>query len=112
MRADVVVLLADVISEAAERHELCDDHHSLCHADRQDPDAVLVVHRRHDPRLLQQLVVLSRQNFAVQHFDGDRDFYRLVLRNPPTLTSHRLLLLELHHLTVEKTIRYFLFITS
>ena len=43
-RVDVGLFFADIISKAAEPHQLGDDHHPLCHADRQDSDTVLVVH--------------------------------------------------------------------
>ena len=55
--ADVLAILAHVVEETAERHELCDEHHLRGHAHGQDAHAARVLHRRHDARLLQQLFV-------------------------------------------------------
>ena len=44
LRPDVGFLSADVVSETAERHQLCNNHHSLRHTDRKDADTVLVVY--------------------------------------------------------------------
>jgi len=52
-RTDVCTFLADVLSEAAELHQLGDDHHTFRHADSQDTYAVIVVDGSHHPRLLQ-----------------------------------------------------------
>ena len=46
--ADVGAMLADVVEQAAERHQRCDEHHLGREADRQHVDAARMQNGSHD----------------------------------------------------------------
>ena len=52
--ADVVLVLADVVQQAAEGHELCDELHGGGQADAQEAAHMGVVHTGHHVGLLQE----------------------------------------------------------
>ena len=80
----MVLVLAHVVEQAAERHELRDEHHLHGHAHRQNAHAARVLDGGHHARLLQQLLVLVRRPL-LQHLDGHRDLHILTFRDPVTL---------------------------
>lgn len=85
--AHVVLVLADVVQEAAKGHELRDEHHLGGHADSQDADAAHVLHRRHHTGLLQQLFVLIGGRAVLQNLDGHWDLHILAFGDPETLQN-------------------------
>ena len=78
-------MFAHVVEETAEWHELGDEHHLCSETDGQDAHTAGMVDREHDPRLLQQLLVLTRRRPFLQQLDGHRDLEVLSLGQPRSL---------------------------
>jgi len=79
-------MFADVVEQAAERHQLRHEHHLGCEADGQHVDAARVKNRRHDASLVEQT---AAGHAVLQHLDRYWDLHVVALRIPVTLCHHK-----------------------
>ena len=92
--SNIFLVLADIVQETPQRHQLCDQHHLGRHAHGQDSDTTGVFHGGHYSRLLQQLLILARGGAVRQNFNGNRNFDILILGYPKALQRKKIMSLR------------------
>lgn len=79
--ADLVLVLPDVVEEAAERHQLRHEHHLRGHANAEQLEQVGVFHAGHDVGLVEELFG-AVAGALPQHLDGHGHLDVLTGRDP------------------------------
>ena len=85
--ADLVTIVAHVVEQAAEWHQLRNQHHLRRHAHGQQLQQVRVLDAGHDVRFVQDLAVRVRAGALTEHLNGHRNLDVLALGHPYTLNT-------------------------